>query len=529
MSESKARVVGLVIYAISLSLIQYCIVSSGFTPNEKAIWLFNGFAGLLFGSRLLNPYFTPPADAATNSFFAAASFIAGATSVAAGLDAKILTGAAILCGIVCLASLCVLLVRAPKGTEERIFVRSLDRAVCAVGNPSFIFTFVIVACVWLFHRAEVSEVFAILAIWSAIAFIKPVEALLAFINWIKEQISFSKKSEAIGTIAAYQSPGIVLIRQFTDTEISRGTALLIVEERGAHLLGVALNYVGRDEGTLLRVLTTKFPENLKGSLSIPKVAGGLATSIPLSAADKESASVFQWIDRLCGVVDSDTSLDHLNIEVTDESEMSQGRLVAVRVGDKAQVLYQVIDGLTREDVVQQKNKYGYARAKARKIGVWDNDNSTFKNVKWLPKINAPTFVVSAEAGEVSEKCVGRFPNTNYGVGIDISLAVTHNTAILGILGIGKSYLAIELVERMIAQGIKVLCLDLTNQYADRLQEFLDPQHEAAALAELVAAGGARSRSSGQRNGRYTPSVRAGCTPSAHRVSRSEYRKISEDL
>ncbi|MBK6491646.1 MAG: ATP-binding protein [Sphingomonadales bacterium] len=66
--------------------------------------------------------------------------------------------------------------------------------------------------------------------------------------------------------------------------------------------------------------------------------------------------------------------------------------------------------------------------------------------------------------------------------------VTHNTAILGILGVGKSFLAIELVERMIAQGIKVLCLDLTNQYATLLSDFIDPAFEDAKRAELVAAG-----------------------------------------
>ena len=72
--------------------------------------------------------------------------------------------------------------------------------------------------------------------------------------------------------------------------------------------------------------------------------------------------------------------------------------------------------------------------------------------------------------------------------VNPSECVTHNTAILGILGVGKSYLSIELVERMIADGIKVICLDLTNQYEMLLADFIDPAHEAARLALLVAAG-----------------------------------------
>ena len=87
------------------------------------------------------------------------------------------------------------------------------------------------------------------------------------------------------------------------------------------------------------------------------------------------------------------------------------------------------------------------------------------------------------------EAVGHFPGTAYMVGIDISEAVTHNTAILGILGIGKSFLAIELVERMIAAGVKVICLDLTNQYVEQLSEFIDPGDETQKWDELHATGG----------------------------------------
>lgn len=70
--------------------------------------------------------------------------------------------------------------------------------------------------------------------------------------------------------------------------------------------------------------------------------------------------------------------------------------------------------------------------------------------------------------------IGHFPGSNYIVNIkNINHLVTHNTAILGILGIGKSMLSLELVERMIAEGIKVICIDLTNQYQIELAELYD--------------------------------------------------------
>src|SRR5690606_4212765 len=128
------------------------------------------------------------------------------------------------------------------------------------------------------------------------------------------------------------------------------------------------------------------------------------------------------------------------------------------------------------------------RAKARKIGTWDDEGRRFCAVPWMPRMNAPVFLLEELAGGHEDDCIGHFPATPYGVRLDPSECVTHNTAILGILGVGKSYLAIELVERMIAQGIKVLCLDLTNQYETLLSDFLDPEFEAERKAELTAAG-----------------------------------------
>ena len=80
--QTRNRVISLFIYFLLLILIQWRFIATGFTPNENAIWLYSGFASLLFGSRILNPHFTPPADAATNGFVAFAALIAGSLVVA---------------------------------------------------------------------------------------------------------------------------------------------------------------------------------------------------------------------------------------------------------------------------------------------------------------------------------------------------------------------------------------------------------------------------------------------------------------
>jgi hypothetical protein len=49
-------------------------------------------------------------------------------------------------------------------------------------------------------------------------------------------------------------------------------------------------------------------------------------------------------------------------------------------------------------------------------------------------------------------------------------------------------LAIEVVERIIAEGIKVICLDLTNQYAKELSGFYDPSYEDLRIEKIAKAG-----------------------------------------
>lgn len=488
--QTRNRVIGLVVYSLLLGVIQWKVAATGFTPNENAIWIYSGFASLLFGSKLLNPHFTPPADAATNGFVALAALIAGSLAVApASIDSWVLWIVAIYCGLVCVIAVVVLLVRVPVGVETRAWIRIADRAVRGLGSPTVIFTILILTCVWLFHRFRADEVLAILTAWVVIVGIRPVEHVLGFLKWAKEQPGAIRDDNIIGPIAAYQSPGIILVRQLGDSNVTRGTPLVVADNNGPWMLGVALNYVGRDEGNLLRVLTARLPNTLRARVNRLPKSKGVGMVLALNATPQELADVtaIQWINRLCGVVVSDTSIAYVLFEVTEDRNLAEGRLVETRVGEH-HVIFQIIEGLTREEIVQQKNTYGYARAKARKIGRWDSEARKFMPVKWLPRINAPVFLLDTEEPASAESSIGHFPDTSFGVGINVSEAVTHNTAVLGILGIGKSYLAMELVERMIADRIKVICLDLTNQYSELLGEFIDPTLEETRRCAMVQSG-----------------------------------------
>ncbi len=489
-SDAKVRAIALCFYITVLLIVQGLFVDSGLRPNENAIWLYGGIASLLFGSHILNPYFTPPSGALINGVTGLLAILSALPVVFPWTtDAYVLGATMGFCAIIALVSLLLLIFRAPMGEEPSTAWRVFERAVIGLGSPNILFGVLITASVWLFHRNAPVEVFAILGTFIVITVFRPLEAVAKYVLWFLDRPKPVNRADLIGSVAAHQSPGMVLVRQAEAQTIARGTPMVISDQHGPPQLGVALNYVGRDEGNLLRVLTTSLPKRLAAlHHGSAKAADGLAVSIAVTDEDKADIRALQWIDRLCGIVDTETSPEYLQFEVINEAGLAEGSLAEVRIGDNQSVIYQVVDGVTRDEVVQQKNKYGYARAKARKIGKWDDEGRRFCPVPWMPRMNAPVFLLEELEGGPVDDCIGHFPATPYGVRLDASECVTHNTAILGILGVGKSYLAIELVERMIASGIKVLCLDLTNQYETLLSDFLDPAFRGERKAELAAAG-----------------------------------------
>ncbi|MEW8495921.1 MAG: DUF87 domain-containing protein [Candidatus Thiodiazotropha taylori] len=499
MIDKKGRTTAIVLYLITLVIIQWTIVGQGFPINEKLLWFANGVASLLLGSRLLNPHFTPPADVATNSFVAGGTLIAAlAAKPVVNSDLIIIWIAFSSCTLCFLVSIVVLLVKRSHGLETRPWVLSIERAAKAFGAPRTIFTLIILVLAWVFHRNSSTELYAILTAWALIVALDPIEALWQFGTWIQDKFDRNEPN-VLGIVAAHQAPGLVLIRQDDDVRHKSGTLMAISDEQGPTTLGVALNYVGRDEGILLRALNLPVPDALKARAEIAATGSGAATLLPVEDEEAQSVRVLERIGSLCGIVDSDSDLEFIEIEVTNDEEITEGRLVDVKVRGK-DIVYQIIGGVTREEAVQQKNKYGYVRAKGRKIGKWIIESKKFEPAEWLPRINAPVFIKSTDEFEHNADAVGHFPGTDYQISINISDAVTHNTAILGILGIGKSYLSIELVERMIANGIKVICLDLTDQYTTLLSNFVDQNYQNAVNQALFTAAQGRPVSQGKEEG-----------------------------
>jgi hypothetical protein len=132
-------------------------------------------------------------------------------------------------------------------------------------------------------------------------------------------------------------------------------------------------------------------------------------------------------ESVIGLVGTETDINQLRFEIVrGDLDIAEGDLVSVSIGTN-KVLYQVLNGLTKEEIVEQKNTRGYVSARARKIGVWNDDTQRLGIVNWLPEPNAIVRCENKQSAAIDWRNLGYFPNTAYGIGVDPDTLVTQAT------------------------------------------------------------------------------------------------------
>lgn len=475
-AKQRTRLFIMLIYVGFIFLINYLAFGQVLPMNGgKGLWFYSGLASVLLGNLLITPFYTKPADSISYSVAAIIALysVNNLWSLQGIEKIAFIVVSAFIFLVTTFAFITIF-------TKDCIEVNSIKIANTfrilsdAFGNQTVIFSAIILFSLVVFHRTEPKEMFLITIAWVITVLIKPDELLLVLFN--KIHIIWAKTSKDIrilGEVAAYKMPGLILIRQKENASLRIGEPVVFEDGKKINI-AVPLNVVGRDESLLVRaIIIDKKTDILNEAIQAIRLIPNQAVIKMKGLVDYKDIPELNDFKNLVGIVATDTSLENLFFEVVQEKDIEEGHLVEAKVKGIS-VFYQVIDGLTREEIVYQKNTYGYAKAMARKIGTWDEINRKFINAKWIPKMYSPVLIKCKDSYIPEKNAIGHFPDTNYPVVIkDISHLVTYNTAILGILGVGKSMLAIELVERMIHSGIKVICIDLTNQYAKELKDFYD--------------------------------------------------------
>lgn len=176
--------------------------------------------------------------------------------------------------------------------------------------------------------------------------------------------------------------------------------------------------------------------------------------------------------RPVGVVSAGSSIGRLVFEVDPRMSLHAGEVVKVKAGSEV-TYYQIVSATIHHEGLEEGNASQSVRVGAGQLGCWEAERAAFAPIDWVAPAGE---LVTLSSGEgiadtpPAGRClVGHVPNSNFPVHVHVSDSITHNTALIGVTGSGKSYLAIHLIEAYLDAGIKVLILDLTRQHWQFLQ------------------------------------------------------------
>ncbi|MBN2350663.1 MAG: DUF87 domain-containing protein [Bacteroidales bacterium] len=493
--NQPTRAIILFIYIGILFLLNYLAFDDWLPEKDyKGLWFYAGIASILLGNLLVTPFYTKPVDAISYSVVSLIAIFLVNNWSNWNIPDKVvfITAISIQTIVIISAFICILTKDSVKPFGQKISKSGFIVSEF-IGNQRVVFSVVILFALIVFHRTEIKEMFYITIAWIITVIIEPDRHLINIFNRIRGIWFTTDYKEQIGYVSAYQTPNMILIKQPEEAFTNFGTNIIYKDAHTAIKTGITLNYVGRDEQLLLRAIEYNLPEEIRNEVKEQLNLYGnnsvaLFDYFDKNLDKKDKVPIVDRLDDIIGIVDENTNVEKLQFEIFKDDDIEIGCVVEVEINGKP-VLYQILDGITYEDKVFQRNKYGYARAQATKIGIWDFNTKKFEPINWIPQINSPVFIKRTEEFIPDVTTIGHFPKTNFTVGIkNINHLVTHNTAILGILGIGKSMLSIEIVERLISEKIKVICIDLTNQYANLLKDFYDSEIEEKSLKELYELG-----------------------------------------
>ncbi|OGJ10143.1 hypothetical protein A2334_00725 [Candidatus Roizmanbacteria bacterium RIFOXYB2_FULL_38_10] len=198
----------------------------------------------------------------------------------------------------------------------------------------------------------------------------------------------------------------------------------------------------------------------------------------------EDNQLYKDRDKFIGYVSSGSNINTLNFSILRDTgklqqKISEGAILKTSIYGQ-ETLYQVINGNAKEENLENFDRHGFIIGIARKLGKYKKDTKDLDVSKWMPTIFSPLFfafsgiISPAKIKAMADSSIGHLPDTDLEIPLkDIDAIVTHNTAILGILGIGKSCLAYELIKRVSEKNIKIVCIDITNEYKKELPPYLE--------------------------------------------------------
>ncbi len=436
--------------------------------GSDSIWFHAGLLTLLIGRFILEYRFTKPNDVFANCIIVFASTSTLSSPPLAEWWAVLRWGS-LACALVA-----IILSWDPgqeaKTTNGRLR-RIIYQVVTSIGRAEVIFSLVFVLALVSYFDLSSPESKIFAAAWG-------IFLLASNLNFQGVADLFLAKVQSrkvLGVAHSFLAPSIVFATRLAPQKIQLHQMVGFTQITGGELgcLGMVIGErTSADETRVVVALTHstvgEAQLNDRSLMVTATTEDCLAAQPPVTEFDMKQYK------KVIGTVAKGTNISRVKFELFGSPVIGAGSLLRAE-SSSSQVHYQVFDGLISEEQTLGGSARSFVEGEAEQVGYWDANKGGFETHDWVARERALVFAVDAtDSGPMyelkqTEMCIGTIPKSNYPVNIDLYDFALYHSAILGVTGSGKSFLAYRIIEENAAKGIKTVCIDPTGDYQRYLE------------------------------------------------------------
>ncbi|MDD9868059.1 MAG: DUF87 domain-containing protein [Candidatus Campbellbacteria bacterium] len=457
------RFLAFVLFILALILLHYIFNGSILpSPETKNLWFYSGIFMIGFSILYIEPYYTSPRNVITNVI----PLLLILFAIRPFFNQDIIWWCAvIILSLLLLSSILALTFedKEKSGNHKNNKIsNALKNLVVLVGQGKILYSAVFLF--FLYDLPKNGYTLILLILWAAILLIDPKK----FHNSFSLDIKKSDKNQ-IGKIFGVQSKKIFLVKLFEDRQSIRKFDLVQFKYsmQGSNdiiITGIIFDTYLLDQERWIKVLQLN-----NGIQKEPNLEKNVVYKISDNIKNREKELK---IDDFVGVVIDGSNIGKIKFEYSKKKEdLQEGDLLELNIGDE-KLFYQVVSGTTHKERLEARNEMGFIEGEAIQLGEWCDDELSFQKYGWVPPINTPIFMADTSDTKVNKFSypdykLGSIPKTSLPSVINLDEAISHHTALLGVTGSGKSFLAHEIINKIKADT-KVICVDFNKEFITTL-------------------------------------------------------------
>lgn len=457
--------------AALLTAIYWYFKGTIFPQDTVGLVIYSSLLMLSFNTLILEHYFTKPTDVLASSIAVLLTITPirkDLINLGVWYDSLFFFSLGL--GVFAVASLALFAPNKPEATTQNKISKLLKDFVVRFGSSKVQF-FCLFVLTMFFYIDSKSQYFLFLFIYSAFVLLDPWKFIMKIPAFIKP-----KPQEGIGQIFGVQSKNTFLVKLYDQRPSIKIFDFVefkySMDEDKSIRKGLILDNYLLNQEQWVKILVSDEIKKLFGN----KIYNSFNDeNVVFKITNPEPND---YLDKFVGIVDENSVISTIRFIYNSKKEIFDGQLLEVFIRGK-KVLYQVVQGVTKIETLEQKNETGYIVGEAIQLGIWSDEKGKFEKYGWLPFVNSPVYLatnITEPAIEANEYKIGNIPNSNYPVILNKDLALSHHTAILGITGSGKSIFARNLIREYLKdENVKVICVDFTLEYRGKFHD-LNPKN-----------------------------------------------------